>query len=90
MQFQVEESPNKNRPPLSAEKCAQLALLKVEIEPNEDVHSLESQTLNREKNMANYCVPVLQKHPCKDSHYHRSSGKAHTALPTPSPNRPQR
>ena len=90
MRFQVEESPNINKPPLSAETCAQLALLKVVIEPNEEAHSLESQTQNREKNMANYKDVFEGLGHNGDSHYHRSSGKAHTALSTPSPNRPQR
>ena len=40
LQFQVVESRNKLL--LSAETCAQLGLLKVEIEPYEEVHSLES------------------------------------------------
>ena len=52
LQFQVVESPNK--PLLSAETCAQLGLLKVEREPYEEVHSLESKTLTREQIMANY------------------------------------
>ena len=51
-QFQVVGSPNK--PLLSAEKCAQLGLLKVEIEPYEEVHSLESKILTKEQIMANY------------------------------------
>ena len=39
LQFQVVESPNKLL--LSVETCVQLGLLKVEIEPYEEVHSLE-------------------------------------------------
>ena len=88
LQFQVVESHNK--PPLSAETCAQLGLLKVEIEPNEEVHSLESQTLNREQNMANYKDVFEGLGHNGDRHYHSSSSKAHTALSTPSPSRPQR
>ena len=52
LQFQVVESPNK--PLLSAETCAQLGLLKVEIEPYEEVHSLESKILTEEQIIANY------------------------------------
>ena len=52
LQFQVVES--RNKPLLSAETCAQLGLLKVEIEPYEEVHSLESKFLTREQIMANY------------------------------------
>jgi len=44
LQFQVVESPNKLL--LSAETCVQLGLLKVEIEPYEEVHSLERMFLN--------------------------------------------
>ena len=52
LQFQVVES--RNKPLLSAETCAQLGLLKVEIEPYEEVHSLESKFVTREQIMANY------------------------------------
>ena len=52
LQFQVVESPNKAL--LSSETCAQLGLLEVEIEPYEEVHSLESKFLTREQIMANY------------------------------------
>ena len=52
LQFQVVESPNK--PLLSAETCAQLGLLKVEIDPYEEVHSLESKPFSRKQIMANY------------------------------------
>ena len=52
LQFQVVESPNK--PLLSAETCAQLGLLKVEIEPYEEVHSLESKILTEEQIIVNY------------------------------------
>ena len=68
LQFQMVESPNK--PPLSAETCAQLGLLKVEIEPNEEVPSLESQTLNREQNMANYKDVLEGLGHNGDRHYH--------------------
>ena len=47
LQFQVVESPNK--PLLSAEMCAQLGLLKVEIEPYDEVYSLESKILTKEQ-----------------------------------------
>ena len=52
LQFQVVESPNK--PLRSAETCAQLGLLKVETEPYDEVHSLESKNLTSEQIMANY------------------------------------
>ena len=68
LQFQVVESPN--NPPLSAETCAQLRLLKVEMEPNEEVPSLKSQTLNREQNMANYKDVFEGLGHNGDRHYH--------------------
>ena len=52
LQFQVVKSPNKLL--LSAKTCAQLGLLKVEIELYKEVHFLESKTLTTEQIMASY------------------------------------